>query len=347
MPDKPNVLVLAGGTSGEREISLMTARAVTESLIRTGFGTKVIDTADGRSLLDDKGDFISIRHDSEPDSGQPQYEDSIIVSRAIESGEFRSIDVVFIALHGGSGEDGTLQSILDLAKVPYTGSGMLASALAMNKAMTKKLAHSENIRTPKWKAVDKGKGISSQADTLLGDFEMPFIVKPNNSGSTVGLTLVKNIDQLRPALDKACKEGAQALVESFIAGRELTCTVLEGRPLPLVEIVSSNELYDYEAKYTKGKSQYICPADIDKDAAREISEGAAKMYDLIGCRGLIRTDFILDNENKPWFLEVNTIPGMTELSLAPMAARAVGIGFDELIEQLCMTALKKDNGEDS
>jgi len=336
MDKKMNILVLAGGNSAEREVSLKSARAVGEALQRLGHKVRALDTANGKSLIDQGGQFLS---DIASIAGKlpAAGPESMIVSRSLESDEYRDMDLVFIALHGGSGEDGTIQAMLDLAGVKYTGSGMLASALAMNKAMTKKLARSENITTPRWTVVEKGKirNSSDLTDKIFAEFTLPFIVKPNNSGSTVGLTLVKNMTQLEPALNSAFKEGVQVLIEEYKKGREITCSILNGEPLPLVEIKPKKELYDYECKYTKGMSEYICPAKIDDEPARVISENSVRMYDQIGCRGLARVDFIMDSENKPWFLEVNTIPGMTELSLSPMAAKAAGIEFDELIERIC------------
>ncbi len=338
-----NILVLAGGTSSERSVSLKSARAVSEALQRRGHTVQALDTANGLALIGSDGKFIA-----ESDTATGEIEtmpESMVVSRSLESEEYSNTDLVFIVLHGGSGEDGTIQSMLDLAGIKYTGSGMLASALAMNKAMTKKLAKLENIATPKWMVFEKGKmrAEKNPIDKIFAEFTLPFIVKPNNSGSTVGLTLVKNMNQVESAIQDAFKEGVQVMIEQYVKGREITCSVLNGEPLPLVEIKPKKEIYDYECKYTKGMSEYICPAEINDEPARIITENAARMYEQIGCRGLARVDFILDNENKPWFLEVNTIPGMTELSLSPMAARAAGIEFDELIERICRTSIEDEN----
>jgi D-alanine-D-alanine ligase len=172
-------------------------------------------------------------------------------------------------------------------------------------------------------------------------FALPVIVKPNNSGSTVGLTLVKEKDELAGAIDRAFEVSKEILVEQYIKGREITAAVLNGKSLPLVEIIPTNELYDYQCKYTKGKSQYICPAQLPEKVTSEIQNLALRAYNAIGCAGLARADFILDRSNKPYFLEVNTLPGMTELSLAPMAAKAAGISFDELVREISEAARQK------
>lgn len=345
MENKLNILILAGGISSERPVSLKSARAIGKALQRKGYAVRALDTASGYPLIGRDGKFIAgVEADSNAIESKAE---SMVVSRSLESAEYQDLDLIFIVLHGGSGEDGTIQSMLDLAGMKYTGSGMLASALAMNKAMTKKLARSENIATPRWMVFEKGrmKAETNPLDRVFAEFTMPFIVKPNNSGSTAGLTLVKNMTQIAKAMQDAFKEGVQVLIEQYINGREITCSVLNGEPLPLVEIIPKNEIYDYECKYTKGMSEYICPAKIDEEPAKIISDNAARMYELIGCRGLVRVDFILDRENKPWFLEVNTIPGMTELSLSPMAARAAGIEFDELIDRICRSSIEEDEND--
>ncbi len=347
MEHKLKVLVLAGGNSSERAVSLTSARAVTEALQRNGYSVMAIDSASGQTLLDDSGRFMLKADDKSLSKLGVEAPQSLVISKTLDKKEYKNIDLVFIALHGGAGEDGTIQAILDLAGIKYTGSRMLASALAMNKAMSKKLAVSENIPTPKWLLFEKGK-LKSVDPTrqILREFPLPLIVKPNNSGSTVGLTLVKEAARIKPALETAFKEGIQAVVEQYIKGREVTCSVLNGTPLPIVEIIPKNELYDYQCKYTKGMSQYICPAEIDEKVADLIMKYAARMYEQIGCRGLARVDFILDKDNKPWFLEVNTIPGMTELSLAPMAAKASGIDFDELIRRICTASMEEKENEE-
>jgi D-alanine-D-alanine ligase len=343
MPNKLKVLVLAGGLSEEREVSLTSARAVVEALNRLGHQVQALDTGSGQSLLDSSGKYLLQPDDSSESKLALKQTDSLALTESIRSDQYKDADVVFIALHGGAGEDGTMQALLDLAGMKYTGSGMLASALAMDKAKAKKLAEMENIITPRWRLlrVEKNPDFRELAEQILDDFTPPIIVKPNNSGSTVGLTLVKDKGSLASALKSAFDISRDILIEEYIKGREITVAVLGGEPLPPVEIIPSNELYDYQCKYTKGKSQYICPAEIAAEVAQQARQDAVKAYELIGCSGLARIDFILDSRNCLYFLEVNTIPGMTELSLAPMAAREAGIDFDELIERLCHMAAKE------
>jgi D-alanine-D-alanine ligase len=342
MADKLNILVLAGGISEEREVSLVTAKAVSESLLRGGHKVSVIDTASGGPLLDHEGRFL-LSEDIHSDSKIAlKSNESLILAKSLSSEQYRDCDLVFIALHGGSGENGTIQAILDLAGMKYTGSGMLASALAMNKSITKKIALSEGILTPGWRVISKKPefDVDRTVTSVLNEFGLPLIVKPNDSGSTVGLSLVNEVNDLKPALEVAFNVSAEVMVEEFIAGREITCSVLDGKPLPLIEIIPTNELYDYECKYTKGKTEYICPADIPDKIAQLISFQSTKIYNAINCSGLARVDFRLDGRSQPYFLEVNTIPGMTELSLAPMAAKEIGIDFDQLIEKICRLTLK-------
>jgi len=330
------ILLLAGGDSSEREVSLASGLAIYESLRRQKHTIFAIDPINGKSLLGSDGSFLAASPDNNGRTAVAIKTDTRALTSAITSPGFKDVEVVFIALHGGSGENGSIQCLLELAGKKFTGSNMTASAIAMNKAVAKRLFASEDILTPKWKLYR----MSPDADThaighdISEDFQFPVIVKPNDSGSTVGLTKAKHYNELRPALIKAAEESPDILVEEFIDGRELTVAVLDGQPLPVVEIVPSNELYDYEAKYTKGKSRYVAPAEIDPTIAAAISEAAVKATAVIGASGLIRVDFILDENNRCYCLELNTLPGMTELSLAPMAAGAAGIGFDQLIDRM-------------
>jgi len=342
MEKKLKVLVLAGGNSEERPVSLVTGKAVSSALKRLGYEIDVIDTVSGQSLIDEKGRFL-LETDTTADSRLAlKSADTGALTEALNRPDYRDLDLVFIALHGGSGEDGTIQALLDLAGIKYTGSGMLASALAMNKALAKRLVAAEGIPTPDWLLfrVTGGTVPDNTPAQIKAKFACPIIIKPNNSGSTFGLTLVKDEGGIGPALERAAAVSPEILVEQYVKGREITCAVLDGESLPLVEIVPTNELYDYQCKYTKGKSEYICPAEIPGKTGVMIRDYAHTAYNIINCAGLTRVDFILDTEMRPFFLEVNTIPGLTELSLAPMAARQVGIDFDGLIRKLCDAALK-------
>jgi len=337
------VLVLAGGDSEERDISLASAKAITESLTRLGYNTAVIDSATGQSLLDKDGQYILLEDSESTSKIAMKQSASLTLTQSLNSKDYKASDLVFLALHGGTGEDGTIQAILELAGMKYTGSSRLASAIAINKAFTKQYLLYENIPTPDWLLlkIHSDKNIDQHLITIKDKFNFPVIVKPNNSGSTIGLTLVRNPDELKPAIEASYEVSKEILIEQYIKGREITCSVLNGEPLPLVEIIPSNELYDYQCKYTKGKSQYVCPAEINENISEDIKRLSAKAYNLIGCSGLVRIDFMLDDKNRPYFLEANTLPGMTELSLAPMAANKRGMSFDELIENICRAALEK------
>lgn len=342
MPRINKILVLAGGHSEERNVSLVSALSISKALKNNGYDFDIIDPASGNSLLDNSGEYVlDIDNDSDDKLDLKNTSTSGIVS-AMNSIPSKKYDLVFNALHGGEGENGTLQAILDLAGLKYTGSGMMSSAICMNKSFSKQILKAEGITTADWLLLDIGVNDPepSDIDKITTRFSLPLIVKPNRSGSTVGLTLVKSREDLNKAIQEASKYGNDVLIEQYIKGREITAAVLNGEVLPLVEIVPSGELYDYKCKYTKGKSEYICPAKIEDDVADKINSMVMKAYEVCNCSGLARVDFILDDKNIPYFLEVNTLPGMTELSLAPMAAKQVGIEFDRLIKIICESAVQ-------
>jgi len=341
MENKLKVLILAGGTSGERDISLASARAIHKALRELGHRTVAVDSADGTSLLDQRGDFILTENNQSLSKIELKPTDATALATALHASQYRDVDLVMIALHGGAGEDGTIQAILDLAGKKYTGSKIMASAIAMNKAFAKRIVKNEHIPTPEWMTarINKESDIENYLPQIIERFALPLIVKPNNSGSTIGLTLVKKEVQLAEALADAARVDREVLVEQYIQGREITASVIDGEGLPLVEIIPSEDLYDYKCKYTRGKSKYVCPADIPPDLADRIMAHAVSVYELIECSGLARVDFILDRRNCPFFLEVNTLPGMTELSLAPMAAAQIGLTFNELVQKICNSAL--------
>lgn len=343
MENKLNILVLAGGVSGERAISLASARAMYKALRELEHRAAVIDSADGKSLLDAGGDFLLVEDRESSSKIALKPTDATALTASLQKSGHQNVDLVMIALHGGAGENGTIQAVLDLAGKKYTGSNMMASAISMNKAFAKRIIKGEGIPTPDWMIarITKESDIDIHLPKIKGKFTLPLIVKPNNSGSTIGLTLVKNDEQLASALADAARVDHEVLVEQYIRGREITASVLAGDALPLVEIIPSGDLYDYKCKYTKGMSKYVCPAEIPSDVAEEIKRHAVHAYELIQCSGLARVDFILDSRNRPWFLEVNTLPGMTELSLAPMAAKQAGMTFNDLIQKICESALTK------
>ena len=292
--------VIAGGISSERKISLLTGKNIFNSLLKSGYNTV---------LIDPKDNFLS---------------------------RLKEINLAFLALHGKYGEDGTVQGLLEFAKIPYTGSGILGSAIAINKILSKKILRYENIITPDYIAADfKNKPCLSELKKLLNKkLAYPVIVKPNTEGSTIGINIVNDDTQLEYAVSDALKYDSKILIEKYIKGRELTVSIIVNEPfaLPIIEIKPKSGFYDYEAKYVKGMTEYIVPAKLDKGITRHISETAVKCHKVLECRSISRVDFILDNHNNAYVFELNTMPGMTATSLVPKAAEAEGINFDHLVE---------------
>lgn len=322
------VVVLMGGSSPERSVSLATGAGVARALEERGHQVLALDPADG-SRVSLSGSGAPAIGES-PGADAPGDERSLVLAKNAELG---SADVVFIALHGGIGEDGTLQALLDLSKVPYTGSGMLASALAMDKHRAKMMFRAAKIPTPRGRLLHSPK--DSFDPEALGGF--PLVVKPNAGGSSVAVHIVKEPAALKPAIEDAFRY-PPVLVEEFIPGRELTVAVLEGRALPAVEIIPEEGFYDFRHKYSKGHTRYEVPAELSGDTAAEAARLAELTYRSLGCSGVARIDFRLTGKGNLYCLEANTIPGMTGTSLVPMAAGAVGISYEELVERLVTAA---------
>lgn len=306
------VLVLMGGTSEEREVSLKSGKAVYEGLKDAGYEVEALD----------------------------------FTPETIHRIREYSPDVVFITLHGKNGEDGTVQGYLELLGIPYTGSGVLASAVCMNKVITKKLLSYEGLPTADFQVIKK-RGFNRDLfnpDLLMEDFGLPLVVKPATQGSSVGTSIVRESKNIVPALELALSLDEEILVEKFIAGTELTVTVLGKdnlKTLPVIEIVPKNEYYDYESKYMPGMSDHLIPARISEEERERVEEISCKAYEAVGCRGYGRIDLILDRGGNPYILEINTLPGMTGTSLVPDAARAAGIKFPELLDLFVKMALEK------
>jgi D-alanine-D-alanine ligase len=333
------VLVLAGGKSREREVSLNSGRAIAEGLRSLGYQAKMIDTGDGRELLATATvRAISDAHASTVSSTPIAPSGHVPV--AFAPSDFGEFDCVFIALHGGIGENGTLQALLDLSDVCYTGSGVLASALAMDKYRAKLLFDSVGVPTPQTVFYgDEASAVKFCGEVEPDQLQYPIIVKPNAEGSTVGLTLAKDHAELVTGIAQAAACDVNILIEEFIPGRELTVAILGDEVLPAVEIVPKSGLYDYEAKYTVGASEYICPAQLDKQVEADIRAFAQLAYEVLGCAGYARVDFRLNPQNELFCLEINTLPGMTATSLVPKAAKAAGISFEQLLERIVKLAL--------
>lgn len=256
-------------------------------------------------------------------------------------------DLVFNALHGGDGEDGTIQQVLEESGIRYTGSRPQASQLAMDKHLCKQLMINTGVRTPSWVNINlEDAGDVPHLDdhpgliSFLSDHSFPVVVKPNREGSTVGLTIVNMHEDMVEALLIGREFGSSILVETYIPGRELTAAILDQEPLPLVEIVPKHTAYDYECKYSDGMSDYFVPAELSQATTTQIQEAALRIYNEIGCRHYARIDFRLNPEGTFFCLECNTLPGMTTHSLVPMAAKAVGIDFSQLVEQIVLLAMQ-------
>jgi D-alanine-D-alanine ligase len=247
-------------------------------------------------------------------------------------------DCVFNALHGRLGEDGTVQGMLELLGVPYTGSGVLASALCMDKARAAVVMTGVGLHVPEFEELEVKEGVAADVvERVVARFRLPLVVKPAREGSTIGLTIAKNADDVASGLVLAGRYDRRVLVQRFASGTEITVGVLatpDVEVLPTLEIVSDNPVYDYDAKYTAGKSHHIIPARIPEAARAAAADAAAKAFTELGCSGMARVDIIVDPTGTPWVLEVNTVPGLTELSLLPDAARAAGIPFDVLCQRL-------------
>lgn len=292
--------VLMGGISTEREISLRSGKAVCQALISKGYNAVAIDV--GRDVA--------------------------------EKIAKEKIDIAFLALHGKYGEDGAIQGLLEMAGIPYSGSGVLASAIAINKALAKKIFMLNKIPTPEFAVVNRSTFEVGARHAL----PLPLIVKPNEQGSTIGVSIVNNKREFAVAVKKAFKYDDTVLVEKFIKGRELTVGILNNNPLPIIEVRPQKGIYDFKAKYTKGMTDYIVPARIPEAIGKKVKGIALKAFHVLGCSGAARVDIMLDSESKPYVLEVNTIPGMTELSLLPKAAECAGMTFSEMVEEILLDA---------
>ena len=330
------IAVLFGGTSEERDVSIASGAQVVRGLREGGHEVVAVDTARGVLSAEEERELLDAGMSKVP-PGREQLDmlrtgDPTALTRAPE---IAGVDVIFLALHGGAGEDGTLQALLELVGIPYTGSGPLASAMAMDKDITKRLARFAGIATPDWLMAPAEEREVARA---LG---YPVIVKPSKQGSTVGLSLVKSPHDLEAALELAFSHDDEVMLERFVPGRELTVPVLGDETLPVGEIISKNEIFDYEAKYQAGMADEIFPADIPEDLAREAQRLALATHRALKLEGFSRVDFRLDDEGGLWMLEVNTLPGMTAASLVPKSAQAAGMSFPDLCERICRTAIEE------
>ena len=292
------VAVLMGGTSNERDISLESGEAVLDALHRK----KVAAIA-----IDPKKDNLE---------------------------QLESFNRAFICLHGKGGEDGEIQIFLEGINVPYTGSGILSSSLGMDKFKSKTIWNSKNISTPDFMQVNHADDFK-EASNFCG---LPFFIKPANSGSSIGIAIINNEKDFILAFEEAYKIDKVVIVESFVVGNEYTLPIIHNKPFPIVEIKSKTEFYDYEAKYLRGDTEFICPADIALPLVEDINKLCINAFNAIGCDGWGRVDFIIDKNKKIHIIEINTVPGMTSHSLVPMSARYAGVEFDDLVMMILETS---------
>lgn len=290
--ENKRVGVLMGGLSEERAISLKTGKAVLSALLQKGYDAVAIDA--GRD-----------------------------VARRIMR---RGVQTAFIALHGRFGEDGCIQGALEIMGIPYTGSGVMASALAMDKIFSKKMFLFHGVSTPVFADIANARQMPA--------LKLPVIVKPASQGSAIGVSIVRKKAQIRAAVEKAAAFNGGVLVEEFIKGRELTVSILSGTCLPVIEICPKDGFYDYNAKYTKGLTEFIVPARLKKGVEKAVLKEALGAYNALGCAGAARVDVMLSEDDRPYVLEVNTVPGLTELSLFPKAAAAAGMDYPTLIVKM-------------
>jgi D-alanine-D-alanine ligase len=299
---KVKVAVVMGGTSAERDVSIASGQAVVRALASLGHTAQSLDF-DAR--------FVDALREIEP-------------------------DVVFNALHGTGGEDGTVQGILNWLGIPYTGSDLTGCAIAMDKHLTKKLLAAEGLPTPAWDTFDLSGGT---LPLLPGSLNLPLVVKPRSSGSSAGVSIVHTHEEWTKAMIAAAPRTTQILAEEFVPGREFSCGILGEEPLPVVEIIAGDDFYSYDAKYKPGGSRHLVPAPIDDDLASRLKMLALSVHRLAGLRDYSRTDFIVTREGRPYILEVNALPGLTPTSLLPDEAKANGISFEALVEWLVQAAL--------
>lgn len=299
------VAVLFGGKSGEREVSLKSGSAVLAALQRQGVDAHAFDPA------------------QQPLSDLTHY------------------DRAFISLHGRFGEDGTIQGALELMGIPYTGSGVMASSVGMDKWRTKLLWRASGVVTPDFELLTP----DSDWPAVVARLGLPLFVKPANEGSSIGISKVKNSEDLQSAYQLAAKADPLVIAEKFVGGGEFTVGIMGGVALPVVRIVPKNEYYDFEAKYLRDDTEYHCPSGLDAAKEAQIQQEAVQAFNVLGCKGWGRVDFLMDADGNHYFLEVNTSPGMTDHSLVPMAAKAAGISFDALVVKILSMTLAGNDVE--
>ncbi len=343
-----NIVVLAGGLSGERDVSLTSGTLVCNALRRSGHSAILVDLFFGvEDVPRNIQDAFAVSGELKPYKVPPVAPDLNKVRAMREDSGYgeigrnvielcRAADIVFLGLHGETGENGRLQAVFDVLGIKYTGSGYLGSALAMNKGLSKQVFTNNGIRMAKGKVYAK-----ADRAGVAADFSLPVIVKPISGGSSIGVTRAQTPAELQEAIDAALKYEDEILVEEFITGREFSCGILGETALPIVEIIPNDGFYDYEHKYQAGITREVCPAELDEETTRKIQQIALKAHKALGLNVYSRVDFILGRDGGIYCLEANTLPGMTPTSLLPQEAGAVGMSYEALCEEIIRLSLKK------
>lgn len=341
------IVVLAGGLSPERNVSLSTGTMVAEALEGLGHQVALVDMFFGVECAGPLDALFGAPIDQRGKKVSPKAPDLEEVRRS-RKGNSPSVfgphvlelcalaDVVFLALHGACGEDGRVQAAFDLMGIPYTGSGCLSSAIAMDKDLTKRLV-GDTVSTPGWKTVEY---TADDIDALVTAARLPVVVKPVSSGSSIGVSIAHTEDELRAALTGGLTLGGKTVLEQYIKGREFCVGILEGGALPSIEIIPKQGFYDYENKYQPGAAIEVTPAEIPPEVEERLRAAALRVYETIGLSVYSRADFILDADGQIWFLEINTLPGMTPTSLLPQEAAAAGISYPQLCQRIVTASLE-------
>ena len=352
-----NIIVLAGGLSPERNVSLSSGSLISSALRRKGHKVLMVDIYEG--ISDEKIPKNALSLFSTQDTASFTVGNTAPTAKEIEEIKKRNgmrsellgpnvlnlckiADIAFLALHGDIGENGQLQATLDIFNITYTGSGYIGSLLAMNKDIAKKLMRESDVLTPDWINFNAF-GSEEKIKEAIGKIGFPCIVKPCSCGSSVGVSIVKNETELKSALRFASEYENSVLIEKHISGREITQAILDGEPLPPVEIIPKRGFYDYANKYVANATEEICPAPLSAELLNKANEATKKCFSALYLSDYARIDYIIDEEEKLWCLEANTLPGMTPTSLMPQEANAVGISYEELCDKIARMALAKKN----